>query len=424
LLALCCFALSPAPKAFGVTPAPDGGYPGANTAEGQTALQSLTTGTNNTAFGFQALYHDTTGSNNAATGFRALYINTSGVNNTGTGSQALFSNTTGNQNTATGYVALSSNTSGASNTATGSGALHGNTTASHNTATGYISLYKNTTGTFNTATGDRALYSNSTASHNTADGYAALNDNTTGFNNTAAGFQALNSNINGNSNTANGGGALGFNTTGNDNTAIGIEALFYNTSGSYNVALGPYAGYSLNTGSYNVCIGAAVFGVSGESNTTRISNIYSSVASDRAVYVNSDNKIGTLASSRRYKDEIKPMNKASETILALKPVTFRYKQELDPHHTPMFGLIAEEVEKVNPDLVSRNDKGEAETVRYDAVNAMLLNEFLKEHRKMQKLEATIAKQQKQIEALTTGLQKVSAQLELSKPAPQVAGNQP
>jgi len=200
--------------------------------------------------------------------------------------------------------------------------------------------------------------------------------------------------------------------------------------------LGVNAGSSLTSGSGNVCIGAGILGVAGESNTTRIRNVYSSVASARAVYVNSDNKIGTLASSRRYKEEIKPMDKASETILALKPVTFRYKPELDPDRTQMFGLVAEEVEKVNPDLVIRNDKGEVESVRYDAVNAMLLNEFLKAHRKMEEQQATIAQlkstvvqQQKGIEVLTASakeqaaqIQKVSAQIEVGKPAPQTVLN--
>ena len=178
-------------------------------------------------------------------------------------------------------------------------------------------------------------------------------------------------------------------------------------------------------------------GVAGESNTTRIRNIYASVASGRAVYVNSDNKIGTLVSSRRFKDEIKPMDKASEAILALKPVTFRYKKEIEPNSGIMFGLIAEDVEKVDPDLVTRNDKGEVETVRYEAVNAMLLNEFLKEHRKVEEqsskiqqqeatiteLRSTVAQQQKGLQAVTARLeqqasqiQKVSAQLAAANPS--------
>jgi hypothetical protein len=223
------------------------------------------------------------------------------------------------------------------------------------------------------------------------------------------------------------------NTTGNYNVAEGPSALSSNTIGSNNIAVGYNAGVNLTTGSGNVCIGAGILGTAGESNTTRIRNVYSSVASGRAVYVNSDNKIGTLVSSRRFKEEIKVMDKASEAILGLKPVTFRYKKEIEPNGGIMFGLIAEEVEKVDPDLVTRNEKGEAETVRYDAVNAMLLNEFLKEHRKNEEQEATIARlktdfqamaahQQNQIEALTASLQKVSAQLELSKPTPQTVLN--
>jgi len=335
------------------------------------------------------------------------------------------SNTTGNQNTANGYVALSSNTTGGSNTATGSGALHSNTSASHNTATGYIALYRNTTGGQNTATGDRALYSNTTGPQNTATGYQALNSNTIGGLNTASGFQALYNN-----------------TTGYGNTANGYQALSGNTTGTYNIAIGYNAGFFV-TGSSNICIGMGADGIPGEDYTTRIANIYASVASGRAVYVNSDNKLGTLASSRRFKDQIKPMDKASETVLALRPVTFRYKKEIEPNGAVQFGLIAEEVEKVNPDLVVRDAQGEPYSVRYEAVNAMLLNEFLKEHSTVKeqqrtvqeqetaitqlkstaaKQEATIAKQQKQIEALTTGLQKVSDQLELSKPAPQMAGN--
>ena len=215
------------------------------------------------------------------------------------------------------------------------------------------------------------------------------------------------------------------NTTGSNNTAVGVNALL-NNNGSSNVGLGVNAGKNLTTGSGNVCIGGAVLGVAGESNTTRIRNIYSSVASGRAVYVNSDNKIGTLASTRRVKKDIKPMDKASEAVLALKPVSFRYKKEIDASGTLQFGLVAEEVADINADLVTRDSEGKPETVRYDAVNAMLLNEFLKEHRTVEEqsrfAKATVAQQQKQIEALTAGLQKVSAQLEASKPAPQVVNN--
>ena len=453
-LALAWLALSPSPNAFGVSPAPDGGYPNQNTAEGDYALFSLTTGSFNTAIGFDALYSNTTGIENTATGYGALYTNT-GSFNTATGFDALFYNTTGqsntangygallfnetgsyntangnyalrmnktgNYNTANGYDALFSNTTGANNTANGALALNHNTSGVNNTASGVDALLSNTTGYNNTANGNDALSHNTTGNFNTANGVDALFSNTTGANNTANGIDALSNNATGFQNTANGVQALYTNTTGNSNTAEGFKALLNNT-GSNDIGLGYNAGKSLTTGSGNVCIGAQVLGVAGESNTTRIGNVYSSVASARAVYVNADNKIGTLASSRRFKDEIKPMDKASETILALKPVTFRYKAEFDPGRTPMFGLVAEEVEQVNPDLVTRDADGKPYTVRYEAVNAMLLNEFLKEHDKVQALEATAIHQQKQIEALTAGLQKVSAQIEASKPATQMATN--
>jgi hypothetical protein len=390
-LSFAVFALLPMAQA--VTPAPDGGYPGANTAEGTAALFSLTTGINNTANGYGVLYNNTTGGDNTANGVNALYSNINGSDNTATGFQALFSNTTGINNTAGGYRAL----------------------------------YFNTTGNYNTANGTFALYRN-TGSNNTANGFQALFSNTTGINNTANGFNALYHNTSGYHNVANGLNTLLTNTTGHDNTAAGYQALNHN-SASNNIGLGSNAGSSLTTGSGNVCIGSGVLGVAAESNTTRIRNVYSSIASGRAVYVNSDNNIGTLASTRRVKENIKPMDKASEAILAFKPVSFRYKKEIDASRTPQFGLIAEDVADINPDLVTRDAEGKPETVRYDSINAMLLNEFIKEHRTVQEQKATIAQlkqgfaeQQKQIEALTAGLQKVSAQVEVSHSTPQTVLN--
>jgi hypothetical protein len=475
MLALCCFALSPTAQALLPSQPPDGGYPNGNTAEGTGALFSLTTGTNNTALGFQSLYHDTTGSNNAATGFRALYINTSGVNNTATGSQALSSNTTGNQNTANGYVALSRNTSGGSNTATGSGALHSNTSASHNTATGYIALYNNTTGGFNTATGDRALHSNTTGTGNTAAGYQALDLNTTAYYNTATGFQALYSNTTGGSNVANGESALYHNTAGSGNTANGEEALYsntigvgnvaigqaaleHNTTGEGNIAVGVGAGGNLTTGNDNIDIGNQI-APAGETGTIRIGQAALAtfisgisgvtVSGGTAVYVKSDGQLGTNTSSLRFKQDIQDMGAVSKALLALRPVTFRYKPELDRKGIAQFGLVAEEVEKVNPDLVVRDAEGKPYSVRYEAVNAMLLNEFLKEHRAFLKeqrkvqeqgatiaqlkkdFQATVAQHEKKLEAVTARLeeqaaqiQKVSAQLEVSSPrrASQVVAN--
>ena len=283
-----------------------------------------------------------------------------------------------------------------------------------NTFLGDDALVNNAGGYANTAIGADALRANTVGHLNTAVGSSALSSSTESFENTATGDHALAFNTTGNYNTATGLSALFSNETGDRNTAIGVDALYRNT-GSGNVALGTSAGVKLTTGTGNVCLGAFVIGNAGESNTTRIKNVYSSLASDRAVYVTADNKIGTLVSSRRFKQEIKPMDKASEAILALKPVSFRYKKEIESNGSIMFGLIAEDVEKADPDLVTRNEKGEAETVRYEAVNAMLLNEFLKEHFKVEQL-------QKQVEALTAGLQKVSAQLELSKSAPHTVLN--
>jgi hypothetical protein len=452
-LVLAWFALSP--PARGVTPAPDGGYPVQNTAEGTDALFSLTTGSSNTAVGFEALFSNTTGSSNTANGNGALYSNTDGGVNTANGAFALFSNTTGFQNTANGGEALHFNTTGGANTADGFQALLSNTTGSENTANGAGALASNTSGSDNTANGFQALLSNTTGINNTATGYTALYSNTTGRNNTANGDNALAINTTGGNNTAMGFEALLRNTTGQNNMADGQNALKNNTTGDSNIALGRSAGADLTTGNKNIDIGNV--GVAGESDHIRIGKqgtqtatfiagiSGATVAGGVGVIIGSNGHLGTVTSSERFKDEIKPMDKASEAILALQPVTFRYKHELDPEGIPQFGLVAEQVEKVNPDLVARDDQGKVYTVRYDAVNAMLLNEFLKEHRNVQELQATvvqqkkvfekaaqqqknfqatIAQQQSQIKALTTGLQKVSDQLEVIRPAPQmVADNQ-
>ena len=398
LILIACLGLSS--KAQAVSPAPDGGYPGGNTAEGSSALLSLSTGTYNTALGLFSLR----------------------------------SNTTGNLNTATGAGALLSNTAD-QNTATGAGALLSNTIGIRNTANGAFTLLSNTTGIENTANGCQALYNNTSGSENTANGAFALYYNTTGHDNAANGQAALVNNI-----------------SGNDNTADGVTALDNNTTGSNNIAVGSTAGFNLTTGDFNIDIGNN--GIAGEAFTIRIGDveaqtrafiagIFAVPVTGTGVVVDSDGQLGVAASSQRFKDEIKPMDKASEAILALKPVTFRYKHEIDPKRIPQFGLVAEEVEKVNPDLVACDAKGEPYTVRYDAVNAMLLNEFLKEHRKVQEQGATIAdlrsamaqqrkdfetamaQQHKQLQILTASLkeqaaqlQKVSAQVEVSKRAPQ------
>ena len=437
-----CFGLSPQARAVcqeGCDLSND------NTFLGDDALTLNTTGSANTAIGSLALYSNTTGYHNTAIGVSALQNNT-GLNNTANGFQALFSNGTGNDNTATGILALYSNTTGSENTASGVFALYNNTTGKYNTASGQDALYNNTTGFYNTATGVKALFSNGTGNNNTATGQNALLNNTTGSDNTATGQDALLAN------------------TGNGNTAEGVNALEFNTTGAYNIALGFEAGFKVTRGHYNIDIGNP--GVAGDSHIIRIgarnrqTNAYIAgisgvtVAGGVGVIVDSGGHLGTVTSSARYKDAIEPMKDVSEKILSLQPVTFRYKKELDPEGIPQFGLVAEEVAKVDSDLVVPDEQGKPYTVRYEAVNAMLLNEFLKEHRKVEEqvaaiavVKATIAKQnqtianqqkefratveqqEKVIEALTAALkaqaaqiQKVSDQLTAQAQAPRVVAN--
>jgi hypothetical protein len=365
LLLLTYFTRSPVAQA--ISPAPDGGYQGGNTAEGQNALFSLTTGGFNTAVGYLSLHTAATASFN-----------------TGVGAGALFA-TTGVQNTATGAGALLSNVNGTGNTADGAFALFSNTTAANNTAVG-----------------DDALFSN------------------TGAGNTAVGMAALPSN-----------------TTGGDNTAVGNLALQSNTSGGLNVAVGAFAGTNLTTGFNNIDIGYNVPGIADESNTIRIgdtdiTDTYirgisgATTSGGAAVFVNGNGKLGTMTSSARFKEDIQPMDKASEGILALRPVRFRYKMEIDPQRIPQFGLVAEDVEKVNPDLVIRDAQGKPQTVRYEQINAMLLNEFLKQHQKVQEQQAAIAELKCGMTALAETvkeqageIQRVGAQLRLCKPAAQI-----
>ena len=335
--------------------------------------------------------------------------------NTVLGDDALFSNTTGNDNTAIGLQALMRNTTGDLNVAIGNLALSSNTTGFFNTATGVNALLRNTTGSENTATGVDTLVDNTTGFQNTADGIFALNLNTTGYRNTATGFAALANNTTGKNNTANGLDALKNNTTGNNNIALGFEAGNKLFAGSNNIYIGSHGDFSqsrtIRIGDPSTHERTAIAGISGVT-----------VAAGVGVIIDASGQLGTVVSSARFKEGIKPMEEASEAILALKPVTFRYKHELDAERIPQFGLVAEEVEKVNPDLVARDDQGKPYTVRYEAVNAMLLNEFLKEHKTVQQQGQIIARLEKQMEALTAGLQKVSAQVELSKSAPQTVLN--
>jgi hypothetical protein len=429
-LLLACFALSQTAQA--VNPPPDGGYPGNNTAEGTNALLSLTTGLNNTAVGLNALLHDTSGGYNVGIGSQALATNTTGNFNMAIGTQALF-NSTASANMAVGFRVLFNNTTGNNLTGVGTGALFANTTGNENTAIGSGALNSNTTGDDNTAVGRQALLHNTTGSDNNAVGARALSANTTGFFNNAHGRAAL-LNSTGDQNNAMGDEAMFSNTTGSFNTAVGDDALDNNVDGNSNVAIGDEAGAGLGA-SVNNCIaigapGAGTFAVF--DNTCFIGSIHGEPVSDpgsqQAVFVDQFNVVGVQASSRRFKHDIKPMDKASEAILALKPVTFKYNT--DTKGAPQYGLVAEEVAEVNRDLVSRDKNGEITTVRYEQVNAMLLNEFLKEHKKVQNLETTVAQQQKGIEVLTAQLkeqasqiQKVSARLDVSQPAPKVVANQ-
>jgi hypothetical protein len=441
-LALAFASVALSLTAHALSPPPDGGYPGRNTAEGDGALFSNTTGSDNTAIGFEALLSNTSGPNNTAIGREALKGNTTGYDNVGVGTFVLWVNTSGHYNVAIGNDSLANNSSGAFNTATGTEALEENTIGSFNTASGFFALLSNTTGRRNTAGGASALSSNTTGSNNTAQGANALLKNTTANGNTANGSAALASNTTGYQNTASGVNALLQNSVGNGNTAEGSSALQNNT-GSFNTALGFNAGANLTTGHDNIDIGAGGvaaengairIGAAAKQTATYIAGIYgATVSTGVGVVVASNGQLGTVTSSARFKEAIKPMDKASEAILALKPVTFRYKEEIDPDGAPQFGLVAEQVEKVNSDLVARDEQGKPYTVRYEAVNAMLLNEFLKEHQKVEKLESTvamqekdfkvtIAQQQKQIEALTATVQKASDELELNRPTPQVLAN--
>jgi trimeric autotransporter adhesin len=418
-LVVACFALSPSAQAEtpaeGVTP--ELALPGFNTADGLNALDSLTSGTFNSAFGFNTLTVNTTGSHNTAVGGQAL-LNNNGSFNTAVGENALVHNIDGDQNMALGQGALANNLHGDANTAMGFQALNRNT-VSGNTAIGFQAGFANSTGTDNVAVGYQALVSNNGVPPQ------------------------------GSFNNAHGNFALSNNTTGRQNNAFGDSALSANVTGSFNTAIGDLAGNAI-TRNWNIDIGKDVFGIggaTGDNFVTRIGigdptdihaqlkcfigGIGNAVVTGSPVLVNlATGQLGVAgASSARFKTQIKPMDKASEAILALKPITFRYKQEIDPSGSPQFGLVAEEVAKVNPDLVTRDAKGNIYTVRYEAVNAMLLNEFLKEHRKNEEQEKTIAELKSGMTALAatvkeqaSQIQKVSAQLEASKPAPQVVNN--
>jgi hypothetical protein len=440
-LALIGFALSP--KAEAVSPPPDGGYPGGNTAEGQDALLNLTTGTFNTAVGLFSLRSNTLGQFNTAVGAGTLLFNVGDPNgfgaieNTAVGAGALLSNFLGSENTATGAFALLSNDMGIGNTAIGHRALLSNTNGDGNTAVGNITMRSNTTGTANTAVGEGALDFNTEGFFNTALGSGALATSTVGDENTAVGSEALLFNTEGDDNTAIGFEALYSNTTGSYNTAIGSRALDQNTAGNGNIVIGTFAGTNITTADAVICIGNELDGAD-VSNTTWIGNVYgvtTQSGTTAQVIVSDTGQLGTVASSERFKKDISTMDRASEAILSLRPVTFHYKR--DTKRAPQFGLIAEEVAKVNPALVLPDQQGKPYTVRYDAVNVMLLNEFLKEHRKVDELKSAMAQQRTDFETALAQqcrateavvarlneqearIQKVSAEVEMRKSTSQM-----
>lgn len=350
-----------APVAQAVTPPPDGGYPGGNTAEGQNALLNLTSGGYNAAIGWMSLRSASIGSFNTAVG--------------------------------AGTLALSNDIR---NTAVGAGALLINHGGGLNTANGAFALLFNTVGSFNTASGDSALAGNIVGMDNTASGAAALVAN----------------------------------TTGNENTADGRETLFHNTSGSDNTAVGYQAGLNATTGDGNVYIGAGMQGVAGEANHTYIRNVNTTSVSgggtDNVTVNLTTGLLGHATSSRRYKDDIKAIDTASEALFQLKPVSFRYKKEIDQSRSLNYGLIAEEVAEVDPNLAVRDRNGQIDSVRYSAINALLLNEFLKEHqafveeqKKVRKLEATLDAVSERLKEQEATIQRVSNQLEVSRPVSQL-----
>jgi hypothetical protein len=426
---LACFALLSGAQA--ISPAPDGCYPNFTTAEGCNALNFLTTGAGNTGLGWFALSSTSTGSFNTGVGGGALALN-NGDSNTAVGAAALLSNSTGSNNTAVGTDALVNNT------------------VDDNTAIGFFALGANTTGGTletsvlgyplgpNTAVGSQALESNVNASANTAVGYNALHSQVTGITldgdphlaaNTAVGFEAL-ANVTGS--------AAGDNAA---NDAYGYQALFNLTDGDSNVAVGFEAGAGLTSGTDNIYLGAfSGAPVASEHGVIRIGSLLSSSCFIKGIsgvtganftdVVSFDpltGQLGDFSSSAQYKKDINPMDKTSEAIFSLRPVTFHYKN--DKTNTPQFGLIAEEVAKVNPALIGVDKEGKPHSVQYMKVDAMLLNEFLKEHKKVEEQQASISQLKSEMQTMVAQLneqaaqiQKVSAQVELSKSAPQTVLN--
>ena len=385
---VACFALLSGAQGQ-LSPPPDGCYPNFTTAEGCNALLGLTTGAGNTGLGWYALLGDSTGSFNTSVGAGALDLNNA------------------DSNTAVGAAALLLNSTGSENTAVGTDALVLNTVASDNNAVGAFALFNN---------------------DSSGSGIANFNN--------AHGRNALQANVDGSENNAFGDDAMFFVTTGSFNTAVGDDALDGCTTGFSNVAIGDEAGTDVVLGDHIICIGADVNGGGpfvDLPDTCYIGSIHDEPVGDpgsqQAVFVDADNVVGIMSSSRRYKHDVQPMDKASETLYRLKPVTFKYNS--DRKGTSQYGLIAEEVAEVDPQLVSHNKNGELSSVRYEQINSMLLNEFLKEHKKVEEQQASISQLKSEMQTMVAQvkeqaaqIQKVSAQLQVNKPAAKVVVNQP
>jgi len=365
-----------------------------NTATGTGALANVTSGADNTADGYFALNQTTTGIGNTATGSQALSSNTTGNGNTAHGYSALFNNTA-DGNTAIGAVTLGFNTTGANNTATGASALVFNTTGGNNTASGATALSSNTTGANNTASGYQALFSNTIGKSNTASGVNALYANTTGIGNTANGLAALSSNITGVYNTASGFNALSANSKGRYNVGVGANALAA-INGNNNIALGANAGKNTTAGNSNIYIGhigingieSRVMRIGKAQTKTFIAGIAGNALSGATVVVRSNGQLGVVAS--RYKQDIKPIGGAAdsmaERLKRLRPISYRYTTEPNATH---YGLIAEEVEKVMPELVVRDGKNRPESVQYIELVPLLLNEVQRQRQIIRRQAETV-----------------------------------
>jgi len=436
---LACFGFLPQTNAAPeVAPPPDGCYPGFTTAEGCQALQNLTSGSANTGVGWRALFSAGASSFNTGVGAGALVLNT-GDSNTGVGTAALLLNTNGTQNTAVGAGALVFNNTD-SNTAVGFEALNANVAGFTNAAVGTFAA-QNTTSSFNVAVGGFALRANTSGGRNTAAGAGALEDITGGSDNTAIGELAgVNYTGTESNNICIGSGTQG---TAGESNAIRIGNA--STSGGItianpsNLANAISIGASMSTGGIQMLtlLGFASVSIGDMFNTANgasscfVGGIFNQtpVAGSHAVVVGPNNKLADATlSSRKFKKDIAPIDKLSEGVLALRPVTFHWKS--DNTNEPEFGLVAEEVAEVNLDWITRNPQGEVTGVRYETIPILLLNEFLKEHKKVEEQQANIAELRSTVGVLTAQLkeqaaqiQKVSAQLEMSK-APQVVANKP